>query len=35
MVADGVVVAMVTVCAERYVPPPGLKTGADAGGVMV
>jgi hypothetical protein len=35
MVADGVVVPMVTVCAERYVPPAGLKDGAAAGGVIV
>jgi hypothetical protein len=26
---------MVTACAERYVPPTGLKVGAAAGGVIV
>jgi hypothetical protein len=28
MVVDGVVVLMLTVCAEEYVPPAGLKVGA-------
>jgi hypothetical protein len=31
MVADGVVVLMLTVCAEEYVPPAGLKVGVAAG----
>jgi hypothetical protein len=35
MVADGVVVWMLTVCAEEYVPPAGLKVGAAVGRVMV
>jgi hypothetical protein len=35
MVVDGVVVLMVTVCAEVYVPAAGLKVGAAVGGEMV
>jgi hypothetical protein len=35
MVAEGVVVLRVTVCAEEYVPAPGLKEGAVADAEMV
>jgi hypothetical protein len=35
MVAEGVDVLMVTVCAEEYVPAAGLKDGVAAGEAMV